>query len=157
MGRSVKRESWLPGNLEASVLLALAPHELPAGTAAALKKRILTRLAGDAADSLRTVRAGAGVWKKIAAGVALQVLHDDGAGQSWLVRMAAGARLPAHAHPGDEECLVVKGSCRLGEIFLREGDYQLARKGSRHGDVVSEAAGCVLFVRSSARIGSAAA
>jgi len=142
----------LPEDLTASLLLAVAPAELSAKREAALKKRVLAAIAADPQESpVHTVRAGAGAWATIAPDVQLQVLHDDGNAQSWLIRMKPGSRLPAHHHPGDEECLVLKGSCYLGDCLLQEGDYQLAREGSRHGAIRSEE-GCLLFIRSRDRL-----
>ncbi|MBI3716354.1 MAG: cupin domain-containing protein [Betaproteobacteria bacterium] len=151
MTKSAKIAPVLPESLASSLLLAMPPARLAAKREAALKKRILASIAAERHDTpMHTVRAGAGAWTAIAPDVQLQVLYDDGAAQSWLIRMNPGSQLPAHAHPGDEECLVLKGSCYLGDCLLREGDYQLARKGSRHGAIRSEE-GCLLFIRSADR------
>jgi putative transcriptional regulator len=77
----------------------------------------------------------------------MQILLDDRNGRSTLLRMQAGGRLPAHDHPGDEECLVLEGSCFLGELRMHRGDYQHAGQGTRHGEVTSPD-GCLLFIRS---------
>jgi len=142
----------LPEHLTASLLLAVPPAQLSAKREAALKKRVLASIAADPQERpMHTVRSGAGAWTTIAPDVQLQVLYDDGSAQSWLIRMKPGSHLPAHHHPGDEECLVLQGSCYLGDCLLQEGDYQLAREGSRHGAIRSEQ-GCLLFIRSRDRL-----
>ncbi len=151
-----KIETTLPETLEASLLLAVPPQSMPPARQAKLKQRILSTVAAPAASGdsqFCTVRAGGGTWVPIADRVDMQVLHDDGVRQSWLIRMQADTRLPAHTHDGDEESLVLEGSCYLGDTFMQRGDYQLARSGSRHGEVFSEH-GCLLFIRSAARHGA---
>ncbi len=153
-----KIESVLPENLQTALLLAIPPQKIPQAREARLKQRILAKVAKPVNDSetmFYTVRAGGGTWTPIAERVDMQILYDDGVAQSWLLRMQADSRLPPHAHAsGDEECLVLQGSCYLGDTFMQQGDYQLARKGSRHGEVFSEG-GCMLFIRSAERYGAA--
>jgi anti-sigma factor ChrR (cupin superfamily) len=48
------------------------------------------------------------------------------------VRMAAGAVYPGHLHHMVEECLVLEGDLRVGDITLGPGDYQAALPGSKH-------------------------
>jgi len=109
--------------------------------------------AGDA--GITTFRASERQWLKHCPGVDKLLLFDDGRSRSWLTRLAAGSRLPAHVHVGDEESLVLEGSCYLGDVFLTQGDYMVARTGSRHGEVYSPE-GCLLFVRSPIKEQSAA-
>lgn len=65
-----------------------------------------------------------------------------------LVRMAAGASYPCHVHSGPEECLVLEGDLRVGDLVLWPGDYQRAPAGSRHGEQSTEK-GCLLLITSS--------
>ena len=64
-----------------------------------------------------------------------------------MIRMAAGATLPAHRHGGPEECFVVEGDLLDGEIELGAGDYV------RHDTATDHAAstrnGCLLLVTAS--------
>ena len=85
-------------------------------------------------------------WRPINPLVSMQVLHDDGETLSWYARFQPGGRLPAHDHTGDEESLVISGSCYLNDKLMQVGDYQLCRAGSRHDNVFSEH-GCLLFIR----------
>jgi anti-sigma factor ChrR (cupin superfamily) len=86
-------------------------------------------------------------WQPFGDAAQMKVLHDDGRTMSWLLRLQAGARLPAHEHDGPEECLVVSGDLWLNGECFGPGDYQVAAAGSRHDDVRSDR-GCLLLVRS---------
>ncbi len=85
-------------------------------------------------------------WRPINPLVSMQILHDDGETLSWYARFQPGGSLPAHDHTGDEESLVISGSCYLNDRLMQVGDYQLCRPGSRHDNVYSEH-GCLLFIR----------
>jgi len=65
-----------------------------------------------------------------------------------LVRMAAGTRYPAHRHGGPEECFVLQGDIRVGDLHMRAGDFQRAEHDSVHG-VQSTDEGCLLLIVSS--------
>lgn len=65
-----------------------------------------------------------------------------------LVRMAAGTRYPAHRHGGPEECFVLQGDIRVGELHMHAGDFQRMEHGSAHG-VQSTDEGCLLLIVSS--------
>jgi quercetin dioxygenase-like cupin family protein len=91
-----------------------------------------------------------GEWMPVALGVAAKMLHVDETGYSFLLRLDPGATLPAHAHDGDEECIVVEGEARLGDLNILAGDYHLARRGSRHGDIFSPD-GALLYIRRQGR------
>lgn len=142
----------LPGDVLGALLRSMPPPSRPpAGRIAGAKKRLLARVAEQAATAgdsgIATVRSSEREWLAHCPGVVKMLLFDDGRSRSWLTRLEAGSRLPAHVHVGDEESLVLEGSCYLGEVFLSQGDYMVARAGSRHGEVYSPE-GCLLFVRS---------
>jgi anti-sigma factor ChrR (cupin superfamily) len=71
-------------------------------------------------------------WRESSAGVDVLPLRGDSDVVSMLVRFAAGASVPDHAHALDEDCLVLQGEMFLGDILLRTGDYQLAPAGGSH-------------------------
>lgn len=71
-------------------------------------------------------------WRESSAGVDVLPLRGDSDVVSMLVRFAAGASVPDHAHALDEDCLVLQGEMFLGDILLRTGDYQLAPAGGTH-------------------------
>jgi anti-sigma factor ChrR (cupin superfamily) len=74
------------------------------------------------------------------------VLHHDGDTLSYLLRLEAGAALPAHRHPQDEECLVLEGEMHIGELVVPTGGYHLGRKGVLH-DRLTSPAGALIFLR----------
>lgn len=147
-------------SLLVEMLLAMPPVDIPQVRQGALKKAIIARIAAESAadgppmavtpidmTGIETVRPRNGTWQKLAADIEIQVLVDDGESVSWLARFSAGATLPAHDHEGDEECLVLDGSCSLSGVFLCKGDYQIARAGSHHENLFTNE-GCLLFIRS---------
>ena len=79
-------------------------------------------------------------------GVEMRVLHlDESSGRmTQLMRMAPGASFPRHRHTGLEECYVIQGDMRSGDMILRAGDYQRGERGSIHG--ISTLEGCVMLV-----------
>ena len=62
-----------------------------------------------------------------------------------LLRMEPGASYPAHHHVGVEQCLVLEGTVRLGDIALASGDFEFATVGTNHG-VVQTDTGCLLLL-----------
>jgi quercetin dioxygenase-like cupin family protein len=49
--------------------------------------------------------------------------RNDRKGGTTLLRLAAGATFPEHAHPAGEEVFVVHGRIRVGRHLLEAGDY----------------------------------
>jgi anti-sigma factor ChrR (cupin superfamily) len=160
MAKKIPTEDVLPGDLNAVLLASLDTEKPSTARLAKMKKSVLARVArhedgleqtrkqsADKRGPITAFRAGERAWAPFCPGVDVVLLFDDGRASSWLTRLEPGARLPAHFHPGDEESLVLEGSCYLGDTFMKQGDYMVARAGSRHGEVYS-AEGCVLFVRS---------
>lgn len=121
------------------------------GTALGHKPSVVMELLGGllpyGGDPARTVftndREG---WVEVAAGVMKKELWSDGTRSSRYYRLEAGARVPGHRHRLEEECMMLEGEVFLGDILLRAGDYQLAPRGSRHGEIYSDV-GATLFVR----------
>jgi len=81
-------------------------------------------------------------------GVQMRLLNIDRDAGTYttLLRLEAGGRLPSHVHEGAEECLVLEGDLRDGDLVLHAGDYQRSPAGSVHGELMS-AAGCVALIR----------
>jgi quercetin dioxygenase-like cupin family protein len=97
-------------------------------------------------QDLLTVAADEGVWVSWAAGIDAKLLATDQGAESYIVRLAAGAVLPAHTHPDEEESLVLSGSLTVGEVTLQAGDFHLAPAGSQHPAIIT-ATGAILFIR----------
>lgn len=134
---------------DSAMLEAIAPQALDGFHRQALRQRILARAGADADRSIRTVRADEGEWKVLLPRVKIKVLRDGPDAQSYLLRLEPGAVLPPHHHPADEECVVLEGEVRLGEVVARAGDYHLAPRGRTHDPIVSET-GALLFLRGAA-------
>ena len=149
MKRSTKRREVLDRKVLQQLLLATAPLAPAPERAAAIKQRVLDTVRNEGAatgDDYVTVRSGAGVWMDFLPQVQVKVLHSDGRYNSILLRMEPGASVPAHFHEDDEECVVLEGQVRIGDVGVSAGDYHLAVSGSRHGELRSDT-GAILFLR----------
>ena len=72
--------------------------------------------------------------------------NNETGGRSSFVRLAKGARVPAHKHLGTEEVVVISGTVRLGGEEMAAGDYLYTEPGEEH-DVVA-VTDAVIFVSS---------
>ena len=114
--------------------------------ARSIKRRVLERVA-DTEDSHLTVDADEGLWQPFGDGVQIKVLRENDGVMSYLLRLAPGARLPAHRHPMDEECIVLDGTLQVGtRIEVGPGGYHLAHQGALHAPV-STRTGATIFLR----------
>jgi anti-sigma factor ChrR (cupin superfamily) len=94
-----------------------------------------------------TQRASAAGWLDLSPGVTCRVLREDAAigRRSVLIRMQPGAAYHSHAHDDTEECLVIEGDLRFGDLELRAGDFHVALEGSVH-PVGHTVGGCLLHI-----------
>ena len=118
----------------------------PVAPPPALKAAIMTAVRGIPQDST-LVRAHEGRWTKVADGVRCKTLSFDRQRDTATILMVLepGSTLPEHGHHGFEQTFVVSGSCRIGALSLRAGDFHTAGAGSHHGTVVSDE-GCELLL-----------
>lgn len=118
----------------------------PVAPPPALKAQILFAVRGIPQDSV-ILRAHEGRWTKLADGVRVKALSSDKARHTatLLMVLEPGSILPEHEHHGPEQTFVVSGSCRIGALSLRAGDYHATGAGSHHGTVVSDE-GCELLL-----------
>jgi len=72
--------------------------------------------------------------------------NNDAGGRSSVVRLKKQARVPRHAHHGNEEVVVLSGTVVIGGVELDEGDYLFTQPGEEH-DVVA-LTDAVIFVSS---------
>jgi anti-sigma factor ChrR (cupin superfamily) len=102
------------------------------------------------AGPVHVVHAGEGGWQPVGAGVHAKQLYVDSARDSvtMLVRMAPGSEYPAHRHGGPEQCFVLEGDVRVGDLVLHAGDYQCAAPASVH-EITRTEQGCLLLIISS--------
>ena len=79
-------------------------------------------------------------------GVAVKVLRSDKASgeSSFLLKLDAGARVPAHDHPGGEELYVLAGDFQVGRDKLLAGDYLYTPPNGVHA--ASSVGGCLVLV-----------
>ena len=111
-----------------------------------VRARIMEMIAREKSVLHRTVRADAGGWETVSPGIERKQLWERGEAASCLLRIAPGTSFPHHNHPIDEECLVLEGSLRIGDVLLRQGDFHVGVSGIEH-DAVSTDDGCVCFLR----------
>jgi len=131
----------------ASLGHAVAPVELSSEQRSRMRERIMTGIAPPA--NTLTVRGAAVEWRELWPKVWVQQLHfdPDSRVQMSVVRMEPGGVIPPHEHDHDEECLVLEGEIRLGDYYVRRGDFHIAKAGSRHADLLAPE-GALLMIRS---------
>ena len=86
-------------------------------------------------------------WEQVAPGIECKLLATDGARHrvSMLVRLAPGARYPAHTHTGVEELHLLHGELWIDERKLVPGDYNYGAPGASHQRVWSKT-GCTCIL-----------
>lgn len=114
-----------------------------------LRRRVMERIGGEAAPGGNgkatigsLVRPGDTPWETSIPGVEIRPLLGR---KTMLVRMAPGSYLPQHEHHYGEQCLVLEGSIRSGDIEARAGDFTFMPAGSTHAHLYSES-GCLLLI-----------
>jgi hypothetical protein len=119
---------------------------LDSAAQARIRRRLLRRIAADNTPRQRTVPADATGWAPFGKGLTMKVLHEEGGVMSYLVRLQAGARLPAHRHPMDEECVVLEGRMCIGDVVLGPGAYHRGFKDVLHDELWAPE-GALIFLR----------
>lgn len=84
-----------------------------------------------------------------APGVSMRMLFVDPRRRAvtCIMRLEAGAVLPAHSHDNSEEYLLLEGDLRVGDQLLSAGDFQRTAPGFRQADQTSPH-GCLLLLTS---------
>jgi anti-sigma factor ChrR (cupin superfamily) len=150
-----------------SLGLAAPEAEPPAATRARLLERLAAggesggseskdkgRAEDDSSRSLcdegfLVVRAGEGQWLPTGdAGVSFKLLYTDRERGTFttLVRMDAGASIRAHRHLGVEQCLVIEGDLRAGDVSMSAGDFNCSLPGSVHEEISTTGGALFLIV-----------
>jgi len=132
---------------ELALLDVIAANAIePVAPPPALKSQILQAVRTVPQGSTIT-RAGEGTWSSVAPGIKVKTLAFDRERRTATLLMSfeAGAAMPEHDHHGPEQSYVVSGSCHIGSLYLRAGDFHTAPAGSHHAPVVSDD-GCVLLL-----------
>ena len=132
---------------EAAALLAEVVDPVPPPPS--IRDRLLTRVGNyESIKPLADVRVYDDNWTGSGVpGVDLKILFRDKKLRrtTMLLRMAPGAQLPAHHHHDDEQCLVVSGDVRWGELVYRDGDFVVMGNATTH-PVVSTIDGNLLLL-----------
>ena len=130
-----RSDDALSPDIRDALLEAMAPISPPT----ALRAKVLARVQADSAAYV-TVRGGVSGWRELAPGIEFKMLLWDTPNQSksFLLRVAAGTRMPEHNHRAFEECLVIEGDFMLGEIRLSAGDFHCAAINALHGETYTE-------------------
>lgn len=71
--------------------------------------------------------------------------HADGTPKMFLLELPPGCEFPDHPHPGEEECLLLKGDLVNDGRKLGPGDYVKARAGTHHHGLYT-VGGCVCLL-----------
>jgi quercetin dioxygenase-like cupin family protein len=116
------------------------------GNTTAVLGEVLGGLLPGNGPPFHTVFAREDSWERVAEGVEQKILWRDDDVISRLVRLAAGGRLPAHVHDGEEECIMLSGDAFFGDLLVQAGDFHLAPPGSEHG-VTTTDGGALAFLR----------
>jgi hypothetical protein len=84
-------------------------------------------------------------WLPLSEGVDLKSLRCVGDVVSKLARVAPGAVVGDHGHALDEDCMMLEGDLFLGDILLRQNDYQMAPAGGEHVNSMSDTGALFYF------------
>jgi anti-sigma factor ChrR (cupin superfamily) len=115
-------------------IVALAVGIGPVAPPPHLKARVLQSIgACNHEAGLGAIRAGEGRWRPSGVpGISFKKLYSDKASGlvTTLVRMEAGAVLPAHRHSLTEQCLILEGDLIHNDVVYGPGDFTWAEAGS---------------------------
>lgn len=113
-----------------------------------MRRRVLQQAHEQPPEGTRTLRAGEGAWIEIYPLVEVRELRrDDRSGtHTSLIRLRPGGMVPPHRHRCEEECIVLKGECRIGTHMLVAGDLHIAAAGSWH-ETLTTRTGALVLVR----------
>ncbi|MBM3725168.1 MAG: hypothetical protein FJW40_07060 [Acidobacteria bacterium] len=127
----------------------LADTVVPVPPAPSLRARLMTQVADfENLKPVADVRRFDGEWSDTGLpGVDVRFLYKDrSTGLSTvLLRMAPGASYPSHHHH-NEQCLVIEGDIRFGEVVYRKGDFVVAGKETTHPTIHTAEGNILLLV-----------
>lgn len=101
-----------------------------------------------------TIAADSGEWHDWQQGAAIKPLFSADGAASVLLRLDAGARVTLAPATAGRECLLLTGDVFVGDILVRQGEYQVAQvaqveKGSEVSELYSDT-GALLFIHGKA-------
>lgn len=136
----------LPRDLDEALHETQRPAPEDGAAVERVRSRLMQRIAQDSVRHHVAIPGGDEGWHRFLPGIERKVLHEQAGVMSYLLKFAPGARLPAHRHPHDEECVVVQGRLRIGTLELGPGGYHRVAHDVLDADSVSDD-GCVIFLR----------
>jgi len=149
---SARESAKIPGELvdemkeAASLLAEIVPAVPPAPS---IKSKLMERVSNLEAKPLADVRRYDDQWVHSGVpGIDLKTLFKDkkSGRTTMLVRMEPGASLPSHRHGDDEQCLVLQGDVRWGELVYEEGDFVVMANETTHPRIHSVHGNLLLIV-----------
>ena len=156
MGKS--NQSQHPDVLDDEVLeMLVAAHEsvdLPVEVIARMRNNVMQSIRAEKSaenPGFSTVRVSDDEgWIEALPGGHVKVLKGDitvpNSLLSYLIRLEPGFAMEGHAHPFDEETLMIEGDLSLGDLKLSAGDFHFAAAGVVHGNVHT-VQGCLAYMR----------
>jgi quercetin dioxygenase-like cupin family protein len=151
-------DALLPTPLLAALADAVTPYSPSSERVEHVRMRLMDKVRADSPQAcMAQVMANAFVtlrestqpgegWVELLPKAHAKLLFTDGEAESYMIRLEPGAWAPAHEHPADEECLVLEGSLWQGDVFLKAGDFHVARPGMKHGELRTDT-GALVFIR----------
>lgn len=141
-------ESEVRDMAQAAAILSESAASAP--PSASLKDRLMSRIgAFETIRPIADIRPYDGAWIDTGVpGVDMKRLfRDRQTGRTTLLlRMAPGAHFPAHHHGDDEQCWVIKGDVRFGDLVYEEGDFVVMGKNSTHPEIHSANGNVLLLI-----------
>ena len=100
------------------------------------------------ADASVTIREEDDLWVTVREGLEKKHLFRDEAKgvESFILRYAPGTQVSGHVHTSVEECFLLEGDLRLGDVDMKPGDFHAALPGTEHGAGLS-VGGALLLIR----------
>jgi quercetin dioxygenase-like cupin family protein len=137
----------LDDDIVQAISAAHGPELAPQRLVNRVRTKIMRSIAEMSLEKHSTVHAHENTWQAFLDKIEFKLLNQVDGVASYLLRLQAGAVLPAHHHPMDEECVVLEGELRIGEsIILKAGGFHLARKDVPHADITTDT-GALIFLR----------
>jgi anti-sigma factor ChrR (cupin superfamily) len=136
---------WLEAWDLQSAVAAIAPVDPPPG----LRDRLMARLAQAANAPIVEIRAENAKWRPSGMpGVRIQPLYKEAATgrRTFLLKLDAGATLPAHRHGADEQCFILSGDFVWEDLEYGPGDFVVLPAQSIHPRISSRGGATVLIV-----------
>ncbi|HVZ42980.1 MAG TPA: cupin domain-containing protein [Ramlibacter sp.] len=140
------RDFDLDPDIARALTEAQRPSEADEASLERVRAKLMRRIANDSVPHHTSIHAGQGSWHALLPGIERKVLFEEGGVMSYLLKFAPGAVLPAHRHPVDEECVVISGVLRIGNLVLPPGSYHRVRHDIMDADSTSDE-GAVIFLR----------